>query len=162
MSHSTSLNTTLDYLNLFHPCHGVLVVGSGNGSLVDLIASWNVEDVVLAEADEKQNERMKKFHTIPKAWKLINALVYKDQMDCEYYRTSNPAVDSIEHPEKLGNVWPNLHIDSVEHRESISIPTLLLQAEVKNINWLIIDCTPALKLLQEAVSTLHRCDVVVA
>jgi len=156
------MNTTLEYLNLFHPCNGVLVVGCGNGSWVDLIASWDAEDVILVEADEKLIERMKKFHTLPREWKVVNALVYKDQTQCEYYHTSNGAASGLEHPDTLSAIWPNLSINSVEVRESVSIPTLLEEVDAQNINWLIIDCTPALKLLQEGESTLHQCDVVVA
>lgn len=156
------MNTTLEYLNLFHPCNGVLVVGSGGGSWVDLIASWDAEDVILVEADEKLIERMKKFHTLPREWKVVNALVYKDHTQCEYYHTSNAAASCLEHPDTLSAIWPNLSINSVEVRESVSIPTLLEEVDAQNINWLIIDCTPALKLLQEGVSTVVQCDVVVA
>jgi len=157
------LQAWLDHLRLLFPPTGALVAGSGIGTWVEPLKAWNVTDVVMTEADAAQIERMKKAHALPERWDLLNALVWSEPGERTFYYASNPAVNGVVSPETFLSLWPNLTTHKTEVREAVTIAQLLDNVNIEShINWFVIDCLPALPLLQGAGGRLGQCDVVLA
>lgn len=157
-----SLETSLRYLHTFHPASGVLLIGSGNGSLAPLILSLHVKEVILAEADREQIKRMQKVHTLPQEWKIVNAIVYKDTPSCEYHYTNNTSANGIVPVDALKSIFPNLTLKSFELSNAISISTLLKQTKATQVNWLLVDCYTQMPFFEENQTVLESFDVIVA
>ena len=156
-----SLETSLRYLHTFHPASGVLLIGSGSGSLTPLILSFHVKEVILAEADREQIKRMQKVHTLPQEWKIVNAIVYKDTPSCEYHYTNNTSANGIVPVDALKPIFPNLTLKSFELSNAISISTLLEQTKATQVNWLLVDCYTQMSFFKENQTTLESFDVIV-
>lgn len=157
------LQAWMDHLHLLFPPTGALVAGSGIGSWVEPLKAWNVTDVVLAEADTAQMERMKKAHALPEQWDVLHALVWSEAGERTFYYASNPALNGAVSPETFLSLWPNLTTRETEVREAMTVGQLLESASIESrVNWFIIDCLPALPLLQGAGGRLDQCDVVLA
>lgn len=156
-----SLETSLRYLHTFHPASGVLLIGSGSGSLTPLISSLHVKEVILAEADREQIKRMQKVHTLPQEWKIVNAIVYKDTPSCEYHYTNNTSANGIVPVDALKPIFPNLTLKSFELSNAISISTLLEQTKATQVNWLLVDCYTQMSFFKENQTTLESFDVIV-
>lgn len=156
-----SLETSLRYLHTFHPASGVLLIGSGSGSLAPLISSLHVKEVILAEADSEQIKRMQKVHTLPQEWKIVNAIVYKDTPSCEYHYTNNTSANGIVPVDVLKPIFPNLTLKSFELSNAISISTLLEQTKATQVNWLLVDCYTQMPFFEENQAVLESFDVIV-
>ncbi len=81
-----------------------------------------------------------------------------------YHQASNPAEDGLIPAEQLCTLWPNLRATGQQQRPAQRLDTLLAQTgaptTVHGNTWLVVDCLPALPLLQGAVATLEHCTVI--
>ena len=158
----SDMTSWLDHLCRIVPPAGVLVAGSGSGGWIRTLEKWNVQSVLFAEADAAQIERMKKAYTLPEQCRISHTILWNEEARLTFHRASNPALSSVISPDSFTPLWPNLTERDAELRRSETIDRLLDQNNMPVCNWYIIDCLPALPVLQGAEAKIEECEVVLA
>jgi hypothetical protein len=87
------------------------------------------------------------------------------EMNAVWHTTSNQAESGLLQPDHLQAIWPSLKNDGAEQRQTTTVDNLVTKhlstwAESPTGNWLLVDCLPALSVLQGALATLKNCSVV--
>lgn len=153
---------SLDCLCRIFPVKGAIVVGTGmgNGPWFDLLLQQAVDDVLLIEADKDNVKYLEKKYSSRNQWKVLHQVVSDQEEESLFYRLSNKAESSLVHPDLLKALWPNI---STKEELSCSTVTLdgLAQEKGYKANWLVIDCLPAISMLNGAENNLSAFDVVV-
>lgn len=152
----------LEHLRRIVPPTGVLVAGSGSGGWFKPLKQWNVPSVLFAEADAAQIDRMKKAYSLPEDWRVSQSLLWNEEAKLDFHRASNPAASSVMPPDSFTHLWPNLTESGRELCQAETIDRLLDAEEGVSYNWYIVDCLPALPVLQGAEAKIAECDVVLA
>lgn len=161
--HTMDLTSWLNHLHYLMPPTGMVIIGAGIGSWGKLLGEWEVPVAHFIEADEKQIQRMKATLTDYTDWHLHRALLWRTSAEISFYQASNPAESGILQPETLASLWPNLKTRDEELRQSTTLDSLLHDIQPQMApNWLIVDCLPALSILQGAGKWLDTSEVIVA
>lgn len=163
--HSTlTLSTCFDVLRRIVPPTGVLMIGAGTGlgTWVQLFKEWEQANCTLVEGDENQFQHLAK--SIPErlGWQLRNEIVGARDEATTFYRASNPAESGLLDPETLNNLWPNLRTTEACEIQSVDTLEELLTSSSSTTNWLLIDCLPAVDLLDGAANALDHVDLIAA
>ena len=152
----------LDNLQVLLPPGGVILVGagSGTGEWVNYLLGCDISNVTLVEADDIQFQHLKR--AVPKRddWHLSKQVVAPDAESVTFYQASNSAESGLLDPESLLKLWPNIKTRKQQSRDPVALATLLQKVQ-SPINWLIIDCLPALSIIQSASERLDEIDLVV-
>jgi hypothetical protein len=151
----------LEHLRILFPPAGAVLVGAGagTGDWVQLLAQWNAANVTLIEADDTQFQYLQR-STAREGWHLCKQVIARETETVTFHQASNAAESGLLEPETLRNLWPNLKTVQKQPREAISLADLL-QDESASANWLLVDCLPALLVIQGAGS-LPNVDVIAA
>ncbi|GAB3537726.1 hypothetical protein GCM10027343_01630 [Noviherbaspirillum agri] len=154
------INAWFDHLQVLFEPTGVLLVGAGGGTgdWVRQLVQWDVANVTLVEAEETQFERLQRNFAQRDGWRICGDVVASETGTVAYHRASNPAESGLLEPETLRNHWPNIKTEEKQTRQAIVLAELLKGAAV---NWLLVNCLPALPIIQGAGS-MNGVDVVVA
>lgn len=154
------LTTYLGSINKLFPSLNCLVIGAGNGRIVETLKSLKLQEVVLVEADQKQIEKMRKMHDLPHGYRVENALIYKDDVNVKFYKTSNPSLNCVTSPKKYKELMPNVTVKDVDAMPSYSLTTFLEKKALMHINWLIVDTYTALDILKYSQESLTNLDAI--
>jgi len=161
--HTMDLTSWLNHLHYLMPPTGMVIIGAGIGSLGKMLGEWEVPVAHFIEADEKQIQRMEASLTGHTDWHIYRALLWRTSAEISFYQASNPAESGILQPETLASLWPNLKTRDKESRQSTTLDSLLHDIQPQMApNWLIVDCLPALSILQGAGKWLDTSEVIVA
>lgn len=158
---STDFAAWLHHLHILYPPAGVILVGAGadTGEWVQRLLEWNTSNATLIEADDKQFQRLKCI--IPHdGWKLQRQVIANEAGSITYYQASNERESGLIKSEMLRTLWPNIRTVKEEVREAIPLANVLQDTQIPS-NWLIVDCLPALPIIQ-SISTYDDLDVIVA
>lgn len=156
-----NLGVHLQNLHKLLPSFGCIVIGSGSGGIISVLKSIGLQNVVLIEADQNQIARMYKRNTLPLEYKVENALIYKDDDNIKFYKTSNPSLNCVKSPQEYKKLMPNVSIKDIEMMPSYSLATFLEKKRLVYINWLIVDTYTALDILKYSQESLVNLDVVI-
>jgi predicted O-methyltransferase YrrM len=164
MSHAMSeVKSWLEHLDYFMPCRGVLVAGSGFGSWEAELNALNIPRALFVEAQNSKIERMKKLYDLPQNWQAVQGVLWSEEAEVSFYEASNSALSGLVAPETFRDIWPNATTLNVESFHATTLDNVLKEYdEESSINWLVVDCFPAVKILQGAFEKLDKLDVVVA
>lgn len=151
----------LQLLSQLAPPTGVLLVGAGNGvgPWVQLLQTLAVPSVTLVEADDNQFEHLQRSVPQGDGWRLRKQVVGPCTDTVTYHQASNVAESGLLEPESLRALWPNLKTTHKQTRQAITLADLQDDADTP-ANWLLLDCLPALPILQGAAQQLAAFDVI--
>jgi len=151
----------LQLLSQLMPPTGVLLVGAGNGAgpWVQLLQTLDVPSATLVEADDTQFEHLQRSVPQRPGWRLRKQVVGPRTETVTYYQASNAFESGLLAPESLRSLWPNLKTAHKQTRQAIALAELQQDADPA-ANWLLLDCLPALPILQGAAQQLAGVDVI--
>lgn len=155
---------TASLLQELFPARRVIIVGVTRDNLQLLKWPENIANNILlidgrpeALADIRQR--------LPETslWGMRDAILAETAAETYFYCASNAGEDGLVPPEKLGRFWPNLR--TIEKRtctiqtlENILVEPELLERACDG-TWLIVNCLPALRIVEGAGSLLLQCKV---
>ena len=152
MNPSLSYKNWFEHLQVLTPQEGIVYVGAGTGLSLLSYINDSVKSVILIEAEKSYFTRLEQLVNLHDNWTFLYAIVGSKAENSTFYHLSNIAESSLVAPEYLNNIWRNLKILE-ERTVAISPLDEVLDKAVldsKNFNWLVIDCLPALPILQGA------------
>ncbi|MBS0371899.1 MAG: hypothetical protein JSS57_22170, partial [Proteobacteria bacterium] len=172
-------HATLACIEMAHrlaPPQAVIHIGAGQGhGVLHQWQHWQVKHARVIDAD---NSRLQWLHTLiaaqpegvtPPDWQALAAVVADHDGEVDFHHVSNPAEDGLLSVGALLGLWPNLHALPHHPRPARRLDTLLAEYPLPrhldnspgaHPTWLIIDCLPALRILQGATRTLPTVGVV--
>lgn len=164
MQTTLSLQSWLDHLRLLNPVTGVAHVGAGTGQDAVRYAHWNVPVAVLIEAEESCHDKLPAVASGLPGWSVHTALLSDQEEEKAFYLASNPNENGILSPECLTGLWRNLKTKEQRRLKATTLDNLLaeLNPYPETINWVVIDCLPALPIVRGAGRLLDGWDVIIA
>ncbi len=161
MNASHPIVALMQQLTLQLPPSGVVLVGAGNGSgdLIPFLSELSNTDCVLVEADQVKFKSLKGTAAQKPNWRIYNEVISNDGSIIDFYKTTLSSEDSTISPAKLEEFWPNLKALKATQRESIILHELIDDRKPA-MNWLLIDCLPALSIIEGAKDRLDDINVV--
>ena len=160
MNHATH-PSWLDLLKQLAPPTGLCHIGAGSGVAAARYALWQVPQVVLVEADDVQFKKLKQAVGLHDGWEAHLAVLAECAGSAHFYRASNPAESSLLAPLALQALWRNLQSEAQLSCTTTTVDALLVGRE-NPCNWLVVDCLPALPIVQGAVQSLAAVDILLA
>jgi hypothetical protein len=153
----------LDHLRLLMPCNGFFHVGAGSG--VDAWTQYLIDRAypsgTLVEADKNQFKHLRSTTCQQSGWRLCEQLIAPSANSTIFYQSNYPSESGLLKPESLQDLWPNL---TTCHQQAFQAITLkqLVQSSEPSANWLLLNCFPALPILEAAGDALEGIEVIVA
>jgi FkbM family methyltransferase len=146
------------------PIAGIVHVGAGAGLTTSCYADWEVESVVLIEAEEGLHDRLAAIAQKHPRWSAYIALVSDSEEEKDFYLADNPNESGVLAPERLAGFWRNLKTEEQRRVNATTLDHLLTASSYppETINWAVIDCLPALPVMHGAGRYLQGLDVIVA
>lgn len=162
MHNTLTLQSWLDHLRTLYPVKGLVHVGAGSGHAADRYAEWDVPSAVFIEAEEKLHEKFVASVNGRRGWSVHHALLSSEAGPRTFYLASNPNESGLVSPDDLTFLWRNLKTEEKRELSATTLADLLASSGAGVINWAVIDCIPALPVIQGAGQQLEAWDVVVA
>lgn len=152
-----------DHLRILCPPTGVVLVGAGTGTSdwVQRLVQWETPNVTLIEADDAQFQHLQRSVPQNQDWRLRKQVIARDTETVNYHQASNVAESGLLEPETLRSLWPNIKTRQNQSREAVALSELLQDTDAP-ANWLLVDCLPALAIIQGATNRLDTLDVIAA
>jgi hypothetical protein len=154
----------IDFLRDLFPVVGVVHVGAGSGSVAARYAEWAVPKAILIEAEEALHAKLMSAAQPHSGWSAHAMLVGESEADTDFFVATNPNESGMLRPDKLTGIWRNLRTCEQRSLRSTTLERLL-DANVESpheVNWVVVDCLPALPILKGAGKRLEDWDVIVA
>jgi hypothetical protein len=143
------------------PPAGLILVGAGAGtsSWARLLQEWNLPGTILVEPDDAQFLQLQQNVSRFGCWRLHKQLVAGLAEEVTFHQASNSTESGLLDPESLRSIWPNI---KTRQRKTVAAITLasLQREEGHSANWLMVDCLPALPIVQGAAELLDAFDVI--
>ena len=154
---------TAHLLQQLFPPQAAIVVGANRSHryLLDW-PSVRPDHILLVDAQPEGLADIRQKIATAGAWQMRHAVLADREQPARFFRASNPGEDGLVPPHKLAALWPNLHTTDEQACTTQTLggllaePELAALAETRNA-WLVIDCLPALRILQGAGPLLERC-----
>jgi hypothetical protein len=161
MKTPSSGQTVFSLLRQFHEPSTVVHVGAGSGvGLLHQWRQWPVEQALLVDADSSRFDWVEA-EAAGRYWQVVDACLTSAEGEQTFYQASNPDESGLVNPDQLKALWPNLHCTGQTSRATQRLEQILDQTISQEPFWLLIDCFPALEILQGAGETITRCGVLV-
>ncbi len=156
----------IELLQQLFPISGLMQIGAGQNFDLANLGLDNFPLAAFIEADEVRAEKLGGAIQERENWLVHNALIGPQDGDAAFYNASNSNESGLVCPDTLTPIWQNLATVSQDERPSITLATFLKQNEkykyAERINWVHIDCLPALGILKGAKNFIDGLDVVLA
>jgi len=151
----------LTLLAHLYPPKGTLLIGAGAGNSpwVKHLQTENHPNVTLVEADEAKATRLKTTTQNQPHWQVKHHVIAQHTAPTPFYTASLQTESGLLEPESMRSHWPNLKTTDQQTRQAVSLAELQADAEIP-ANWLLVDCLPALPILQGAAQQLAAFDVI--
>ena len=161
-----SYNIWLDHLRVLYPLTGVLHIGAGSNGALERYKKWGVTTALFVEADNVRVEKISTELEGVSGWSVHHDLVAHEEGFAVFHQASNKNESGLVSPEVLTPLWQNLKVHEQHSVQATTIQALMDRERQglrgKKVNWVWIDCLPALSILQGAGHLLEGFDVVVA
>lgn len=153
----------LDMLRQLYPPSALLLVGAGGGSSpwVQYLMATGHRNVTLIEADETTANRLKIATQEHPDWIVKSHVIGRHSAPTPFYTASLQTESGLLEPESLRSLWPNLKSTHKQTHQAIALAELQEDAETP-ANWLMVDCLPALPIIQGLSDQLDSFDVIAA
>lgn len=157
---------TLTLLQRLVPPGAVIHIGSGTGvGPMHSWRNWGVPRALLLDAAYGLHlPAWANTDAAPPGWSYEAALLSNMDGTTCIYQASNPAESGLLKPEELNMIWPNLSTTEQEQRPVTRLESLLAEPRHTELRaaaniWCIVDCLPALPILQGAGKELQNWSV---
>lgn len=160
MTDHIPLATLRKVLSLVFPMHGVIVVGAGRGQ--GLEGYHSASTLLLIDARAECVEVLRKQSADWPGLVAVQAVIAGHSGSAEFHIASKPDESGLIAPEALKPLWRNLTTRALEYVETSTLPELLGRLQLTadcRCNWLVVDCLPALPVLQGAEHLIDDVDV---
>ena len=156
-------NTTLECAIALYEPSELILIGTSVEKWIEIAKELNIVAVHYIDADEKQIAKIASLHTLPKNWKVYNALLWSESKELSFYKLSNPALNGTLSSEILSKLWKNLTTKEIKKYNSIMLDDLIKVKVIKeNTSWLVIDCFDVLAILEGSKNILEKVEAIVA
>ena len=157
-----SLKQALDWIRKSFPANLLIHVGAGRGAgTVHQWQSWDVPKALLFEPHIQPDSRMQSRLEQQPGWKWLASTLSDQEVETEFFNATNPLESGLLDPAKLQKLWPNLRSLETNRVTTRRLDSLLDELECdERIDWLIVDCLPALPVLRGAGELLGECQVI--
>ncbi len=158
------MTESIDAVRKLHPIRNLLHVGNVGRRTLTEYAEWACPAAIFVIPDKVHQRSLIPIIEAHPGWSSLRAVVAASAAEREYFNASNPRESGLVSPDSLVCIWRNLKAVS---RHIVPVTTLDvvikdIAANVPAPNWLVVDCLPALPVMQGATSCLEVCDVVMA
>ena len=163
----TLSNEQFSLLRKLFPISGLIHIGAGTGSVTSVYKEWGIPNALLMEADPHLFSQLKRKTMGIEGWFSLQAVVSDQATQASFYQCNNPHEHGLIEPEKLTAFWRNLKTVEVQTTDTQNLASILSGTVISypsNItyNWLIVDCLPAVSILEGIGDYLGQMDVVIA
>lgn len=161
MTDHIPLATLRKVLSLVFPMQGVIVVGAGRGQ--GLEGYHSASTLMLIDARAECVEVLRKQSADWPGLIAVQAVIAGHSGSAEFHIASKPDESGLIAPEALQSLWRNLITRTREYVETSTLPELLGRLQLTadcRCNWLVVDCLPALPVLQGAGHLIDHVDVI--
>lgn len=164
MSPHSTFQDLIDHLRYLTPPQGVAYIGAGTGASAARYADWSVNTGVLIEADESYYEKLTQVIKGHKGWSVHTAMMSDQESETLFYQASNPNESGLLLPEGMAKLWQNLKTIEERCQKTTTLERLLITADILPdcLNWLVIECLPALPIIKGAGKYMTGWDVIIA
>ncbi len=153
----------LAVLRKLFPVKALMRVGVGRASCLARYGEWEVERLFLVDVDEERLRRVMAEAEPAPGWEARVALLAAETGEVSCHVASNPLEGGLVAPEELAFLWPNLRTIEIRSMEATTIDQLVREFGIEGeLDWLCVDCFPAMELLRGAHDVLSRIDVLEA
>jgi hypothetical protein len=153
----------MEHLSQLIPPSGVVYVGAGQGG-GDWVRFLSVLDdipVILVEADPISFKFLESMATGHAGWQIRNEVITQEVANVSFHQTTVSSENSLICTDHLLGIWPNLKLQQVLSLQSLTLEKLLDETPLL-FNWLLIDCLPALPIIEGLGDGLDAVDVIAA
>jgi hypothetical protein len=146
------------------PVTGLIEVGAGDGGSAELFDNQRVPRYAMVEADKYLWQQLEILSQRHPHWTAHHALLAESEGEQPFHEASNPNESGLLPAHQLTALWKNLNTVSTDVRAATTLERLLqsIGTDSAAINWLIVDCIPAVPLLKGAGERLLQLEVVIA
>ena len=160
-----SVSSAAEMLRHLFPVQAMLHVGAGDGhAAAKQWQQWDIPHVLLIEANPEYKESLQEAANQHHGCQAVSALIGEQEAEAEFYEASNPWESGITPPEQWQEIWPNLTGTVSSRLQQHRLDTLLTKppydSVAKDINWVNIDCMPALPIIKGAGDSIRQWDTV--
>lgn len=160
MPNSLCLHGLRQVLARLFPMQGVVVVGAGRGQgLADFFAATSL---LAIDGLAENLESLHRLLSTKTGGIAASAVITRQAGFGEFFVASSPAESGLIPPAELRGLWRNLDSREVREVETLDLPALLARLKLRDDrhwNWLVIDCLPALRVLEGATSLVDELEV---
>jgi uncharacterized coiled-coil DUF342 family protein len=159
------MDTAMHILGKLAPPDVLVHVGAGNGhGPLHQWQNWPFELAVVIDGDSKKLAwaKAKASHN---PWHVLAQVVGKKTESITWYHASISRESGLLAPETLNDLWPNLSTQTQEEVTATTLAACLEQTPFSKTSgqvWAILDCLPALPILQGAENIMADWQVIVA
>jgi len=157
---------TSHLLQSLFPPQAVILVGLSRSQphLFDW-PSVRADNILLVDAAPEALANTRQSLPRTTAWQMRSAVLADHAGEACFFTASNPGEDGLVPPKQLAELWPNLRTTAERTCTTQTLHALLVEPELAGLaeaddTWLVIDCLPALRILQGAGALLQRCKVI--
>jgi hypothetical protein len=145
------------------PACGIILIGAGTGTgpWVQYLRERNYPTVMLVEADGDLFQLLQRVTSQHTQWQLNQQLVAPDNGPVIFHQASLSSENGLLQPELLRSLWSNLKTRSQQTLQPISLKRLIHDGQ-SPVNWLLVDCLPALPIIESAGPALDSINVIMA
>jgi hypothetical protein len=162
MASNIIMKDCIDALRKSHPIRNLLHVGNVGKHTLSEYAEWACTAAIFVIPDKAHQLSLMPLIEAHPGWSSLRAVVAASATEREYFNASNPRESGLLSPDSLTGIWRNLKTVS---RHSVQVTTLdvaipYFAANAPLPNWIVVDCLPALPVIQGATSCIEDCDVI--
>ncbi|GAB3479700.1 coiled-coil domain-containing protein [Azotobacter salinestris] len=160
----TPAQTTRLLQGLFPPRAAIIVGASRSHRHLLEWPGVRPEHVLLVDAHPEALANTRQKIATTSAWQMRHAVLADSKRQARFFCASNPGEDGLVPPQKLAELWPNLRATDEWTCTTQTLQDVLAdpeQAELVEASdiWLVVNCLPALRILQGAGPLLEHCKV---
>lgn len=160
MTDPVQLATLRQVLARVFPMQGVIVVGVGRGQ--GLADFRSASSLLLIDARAEAIEALQKQSSDEPYCTAVQAVIASQTGSTAFHLANKPDESGLIAPEALQPLWRNLTTRKTEQLEALTLPDLVARVELgvdSQANWLVVDCLPALPVLQGAGNLIDDVEV---
>ena len=163
MLSNQSLQSWVDHLRAIFPITAIVHVGVGSGHILTHYAEWGVSCALLIEAEETLFQQLASATQMQEGLIAHKALISDKECSKTFFLASNPNEHGVIKPENFTDLWRNLKTQEERQIDSKTLESVLNSQNTlaAPVNWCVIDCLPALQVLQGTGKFIEGLEVII-
>jgi hypothetical protein len=164
MASNLMMQDCIGLLRKLCPIRRFIHVGDVSKQGLSEYADWTSAPAVFVIPDEERCHTLFPLIEARAGWSTVHAVLAERAIERDYFTASNPRENGLLAPESLAGIWRNIKTLARRRVLATTLDDLLqgFPADVPAVNWLVVNCLPALDVLRGATSCLDHCEVVIS